>query len=98
LIAHTVTPAKAGVQKSLRRLDSRLRGNDAKGFDMMAKVLKLETLSTKQTTVVKRNSGVEIINTNKKTRKAFNRMGSRDVRLLYRTLNCRIFLHLHPLL
>ncbi|MBW1707785.1 MAG: hypothetical protein JRJ86_21935 [Deltaproteobacteria bacterium] len=39
-----VIPAKAGVQKSLRRLDSRLRGNDAKGFAMMAKVLKVNDI------------------------------------------------------
>jgi len=39
-IAQTVTPAKAGIQKSLKKLDSRFRGNDSKGFDMRAAVLK----------------------------------------------------------
>jgi len=30
-LAHSVTPAKAGVQNSLKRLDSGLRRNDDKG-------------------------------------------------------------------
>ena len=31
-VPNTVTPAEAGVQNSLKSLDSRLRGNDDKGF------------------------------------------------------------------
>jgi hypothetical protein len=31
-VCWVVTPAKAGVQKPLKRLDSRLRGNDRKGL------------------------------------------------------------------
>jgi hypothetical protein len=30
-VPQVVTPAKAGVQRTLERLDSRLRGNDRKG-------------------------------------------------------------------
>ncbi len=34
--AYSVTPAKAGVQNALKRLDSRLRGNDAEGLLQLA--------------------------------------------------------------
>ena len=40
----SVTPAKAGVQKSLKRLDSGFRRNDAACVCMRPKTLKLMTL------------------------------------------------------
>ena len=43
-ITHTVTPAKAGVQKSLKRLDSGFRRNDAGGVHMRPDELKLMAL------------------------------------------------------
>ena len=42
--AHTVTPAKAGVQKNAKRLDSGLRRNDVKRLNLRAEELKLMAL------------------------------------------------------
>ena len=39
-MAGLTTPAKAGAQKTLKKLDFRFRGNDSKGFDIRADVLK----------------------------------------------------------
>jgi hypothetical protein len=43
-VPQVVTPAKAGVQKTLERLDSRLRGNDRKRrFSTFYELIKLNT-------------------------------------------------------
>jgi hypothetical protein len=55
-LAHTVTPAKAGIQKSAKILDSGFHRNDVKRFHLRAEELKLTALV--QTKIMDRNQAI----------------------------------------